>query len=116
MSEDPADFPSIPPSRGEEPRPEPGLGLIVLGIVLGAPALYALYFGTTSGIAPNEGYRTFLSGPRTFIPIAAYLVVAVVLTVRPRTSGLGAGLLIGLGIFTLLGGGLCVAYLAQVRG
>ncbi|WP_268815558.1 hypothetical protein [Arthrobacter sp. SLBN-122] len=41
--------------------------------------------------------------------------MAVVLTVRPRTSGLGAGLLIGLGIFTLLGGGLCVAYLAQAR-
>ena len=89
---------------------------MVLGILLGAPALYALYFGTTSGIAPDEGYKTFLAGPAAFIPIAVYLVVAIVLAVRPRTSRLGAGLLIGLGIFILLGGGVCVMALSQMRG
>lgn len=100
----------------EERRPEWGLGLMVLGILLGTPALYALYFGTTRGIAPDEGYKTFLAGPAAFLPIAVYLVVAIVLAVRPRTSPLGAGLLMGLGIFTLLGGGLCVGYLAQMSG
>lgn len=100
----------------EEPPSERGFGLLVLGILLGAPALYALYFGTTQGIAPDEGYKTFLAGPAAFIPIAVYLAVAVVLAVRPRTSRLGAGLLIGLGIFTLLGGGVCVGILAQMRG
>jgi hypothetical protein len=104
----------LPPPRDEEPPPEPGLGLMVLGLLLGTPALYALYFGTTTGIAPDEGYKTVLAGPSAFIPIAVYLAIAIVLAVRPRTSRLGAGLLIGLGIFTLLGGGVCVASLARM--
>ena len=87
----------------------------MLGILLGAVALYALYFGTTAGIAPDEGYKTFLAGPAALIPVAAYLGLAVVLAVQPRTSRLGAGLLIGLGIFTLLGGGICVGALARMR-
>jgi len=118
MSEDNPDVPRNPPPppQQEEPPPKPRRGSMVLGILLGAPALYALYFGTTRGIAPDEGYKTFLAGPAAFIPIAAYLAVAVVLAVRPRTSRLGAGLLIGLGVFTLLGGGICVGILAQMRG
>jgi hypothetical protein len=111
MSED-----NLSSQEEEEEPPGPGLGSMVLGILLGAPALYALYFGTTRGIAPDEGYKTFLAGPAAFIPIAVYLVVAIVLAVRPRTSGWGAGLLIGLGVFTLLGGGICVAALSQMRG
>ena len=89
---------------------------MLLGILLGAVALYALFFGTTAGIAPDEGYKTFLAGPAAFIPIAVYLAIAIVLAVRPRTSRLGAGLLMGLGIFTLLGGGICVMALSQMRG
>ncbi len=88
---------------------------MALGILLGTPALYALYFGTTSGIAPDQGYKTFLAGPAAFVPITLYVAVAVLLAVRPRTSRLGAGLLIGLGIFTLLGGGICVGSLARMR-
>ena len=106
----------LPPPREEEPPPEPRRGSMVLGILLGTVALYALYFGTTAGIAPDEGYKTFLAGPGAFIPIAVYLAIAIVLAVRPRTSRLGAGLLMGLGIFTLLGGGVCVGILAQMRG
>jgi hypothetical protein len=109
MSED------TPPPQEQGPPPEPRRGSMVLGILLGAPALYALYFGTTQGIAPDQGYKTFLAGPAAFIPIAVYLAVAVVLAVRPPTSRLGAGLLIGLGVFTLLGGGICVGILAQMR-
>jgi hypothetical protein len=118
MSEDNPDVPwsPFPPPEQEEPPSEPRRGSMVLGILLGTPALYALYFGTTRGIAPDEGYKTFLAGPAAFIPIAAYLAVAVVLAVRPRTSRWGAGLLIGLGIFTLLGGGVCVGALAAQKG
>ncbi|MET1088735.1 MAG: hypothetical protein ABWY04_16710 [Arthrobacter sp.] len=104
----------LPPPRDEKPPSEPGLGPMVLGILLGAPALYVLYFGTTAGIAPDEGYKTFLAGPGAFIPIAVYLAIAIVLAVRPRTSRLGAGLLMGLGIFVLLGGGICVMALSQM--
>ncbi|WP_258868459.1 hypothetical protein [Arthrobacter sp. RT-1] len=42
-------------------------------------------------------------------------MVAIVLAAMPRTSQWGAGLLIGLGFFTLFGGGICVGYLAQMR-
>ncbi|MBT2556004.1 hypothetical protein [Arthrobacter sp. ISL-5] len=118
MSEDHPDVPQDPPPppQQEEPPSEPRRGSMALGILLGAVALYALYFGTTGGIAPDEGYKTFLAGPAVFIPIAVYLAAAGVLAVRPRTSRLGAGLLIGLGVFTLLGGGICVAALSQMRG
>jgi hypothetical protein len=42
------------------------------------------------------------------------LLVAILLAVRRRTSRFGAGLLIGLGIFVLFGGGLCVGALSQM--
>ena len=118
MSDDNPEEPRSPltPSRKEEPPSEPRRGSMMLGILLGAVALYALFFGTTAGIAPDEGYKTFLAGPAVFIPIGVYLAIAGVLAVRPRTSRLGAGLLIGLGIFTLLGGGICVMALSQMRG
>ena len=108
MSED-----NLSPRKEEQP-PEPRRGSMGRGMLLGALALYALYFGTTAGIAPDQGYKTFLAGPAALIPIAAYLAIAIVLAVRPRTSQWGAGLLIGLGIFTLLGGGICVGALSQM--
>ncbi|BCW78446.1 MULTISPECIES: hypothetical protein [unclassified Arthrobacter] len=58
--------------------------------------------------------KTFLAGPAVFIPIGVYLALAGVLAVRPPTSGLGAGLLFGLGIFILLGGGICIMALSQM--
>ncbi|MDR6558467.1 hypothetical protein J2809_002837 [Arthrobacter pascens] len=104
----------LPPPREEDPPPEPRRGSMVLGILLGTVALYALYFGTTAGIAPDEGYKTFLAGPGAFIPIGAYLAIASALAIWPRTSRWGAGLLTGLGIFILLGGGICVMALSQM--
>ena len=104
-----------PEPRDEEPPYKSGGGLLMLlGILVGATALYAIYFGTTSGIAPDEGYKTPLAGPAVFIPIGVYLAIAGALAVWPRTSRLGAGLLIGLGVFTLLGGGICVLALSQM--
>lgn len=113
MSGNDPDVPQNTPPPGE-PSPEPRRGSMLLGILLGTPALYALYFGTTRGIAPDEGYKTFLAGPAVFIPIGVYLALAGVLAVRPPTSGLGAGLLFGLGIFILLGGGICIMALSQM--
>ena len=98
----------------EEEPPEPALGPMGFGILFGTTALYAIYVGVPIVFGGPYNMR-FLTGPSTFIPIAVYLVVAIVLAVRPRTSQLGAGLLIGLGIFTLAGGGLCVGNLAQMR-
>ena len=116
MSEDIPDVPRNPPPppHHEEPPPEPRRGSMMLGFLHGAVALYALYFGTTAGIAPDEGYKTFLAGPAALIPIGVYLAIAGALAIWPRTSRWGAGLLFGLGIFILLGGGICVMALSQM--
>ena len=104
------------PSREEAEPPEPALGPMGFGILFGTTALYAIYVGVPIAFGGPPSLR-FLTGPSAFIPIAVYLLVAIVLAVQPRTSRWGAGLLIGLGIFTLLGGGVCVGTLAaQMRG
>ncbi|KQQ98801.1 hypothetical protein ASF72_01245 [Arthrobacter sp. Leaf141] len=106
--------------NGEDPA-EPWLGPLGVGTLVGAVVLYGLYVGgpiifsavqTTAD--PTQPVR-YLSGPVVLIPIAGYLAIAILLAVRPPTAKWGAGLLIGLGIFTLLGGGICVGYLAQIR-
>jgi hypothetical protein len=85
------------------------------GILFGTAALYASYVGVPIAFGGPQNMR-FLTGPYAFIPIGVYLAIAVLLAVRPRTSLWGTGLLIGLGIFTLLGGGICVGSLAaQMR-
>ncbi|MEW9872590.1 hypothetical protein [Arthrobacter sp. HS15c] len=103
-----------PPLKKSEENPEPGLGPMGFGILLGTAALYALYLVLPIVFGGPYNMR-FLTGPSAFVPIAGYLAIAIILAVRPRTSRWGAGLLIGLGIFTLLGGGLCVGSLAQWR-
>lgn len=99
----------------DEEQPEPALGPMGYGILLGTLALYAIYVGIPVA-AGGPASVPFLTGPSAFVPIGAYLVVAIVLAVRSRTSRWGAGLLIGLGIFTLLGGGICVGSLAAYTG
>jgi hypothetical protein len=99
----------------EEEPPEPALGPLGFGILLGTTALYAIYVGVPIAFGGPSSMR-FLTGPSAFIPIAVYLAIAILLAVTARTSRWGAGLLIGLGIFTLLGGGVCVGTLAaQMR-
>ncbi|UEL29682.1 hypothetical protein KTR40_06075 [Pseudarthrobacter sp. L1SW] len=99
--------------RGELPQ-QPRGGHLGLGTVVGALLLYVLYLWTTVGVGPPYAWSNSLfAGPAAFVPLAVYLGLAIVLAVDPRTSRWGAGLLIGLGIFTLLGGGLCVAGLVQ---
>ncbi len=102
------------PHEEDEPS-EPALGPMGYGILLGTTALYAIYVGIPIAFR-GPASMPFLTGPYAFIPIAVFLAVAIVLAVRPRTSRWGAGLLIGLGIFTLLGGGICVGALAAQTG
>ena len=117
MSQDSPDHPKIPPppGHGAGPSQQPRGGNLGLGAVLGALALYAIYMGATvfSVGSPYAWPSSILAGWAVFIPIALYLALAILLAVRRRTSLLGAGLLIGLGVFTLLGGGLCIGSLAQ---
>lgn len=105
--------PPLEPHRPGQQR-EPRRGYLGPGLSFGALALYILYLWATVGIgAPNSWPNSILAGPAAFVPIAVYLGLAIVLAVRPGTARTGAGMLIGLGIFLLLGGGLCVGALAQ---
>ncbi|HEY9355606.1 MAG TPA: hypothetical protein VIQ52_04805 [Arthrobacter sp.] len=104
-----------PRPQKDEKEPESGLGPMGFGILLGTTVLYATYVGVPIAFGGPYNMR-FLTGPSAFVPIAGYLAIAIILAVRPATSRWGAGLLIGLGIFTLLGGGICVGTLAAQMG
>lgn len=128
MSEDNPEAPRNPPPPQHPPPPadghgwpgghgpvqQPAGGSMVLGIVLGALALYVVYVGSLMAIGPYALGSIGLGGLAAFIPIVLYLLVGILLAVRRRTSRFGAGLLIGLGIFVLFGGGLCVGALTQM--
>jgi hypothetical protein len=61
----------------------------------------------------------FFIGPSwasAFAPIVLFLILAVLLAVRRRTRMFGTGLLIGLGVWAILGGGLCVPLLIPSGG
>lgn len=115
MSEGTPDSPKGPPppsDRGKLPQ-QPRGGSMAYGIVSGAAALYVLYMWATMAVGGPYGWsNSILAGPATFIPMLLYLLGSILLAVNRETSRFGAGLLIGLGIFTLLGGGLCVGSLA----
>ena len=107
-----------PPKEPHHPgqQREPRRGYLGPGLSFGALALYILYLWATIGVgAPNSWPTSILAGPAAFVPIALYLGLGIALAVRPGTARTGAGMLIGLGIFLLLGGGLCVGVLAQAR-
>jgi hypothetical protein len=109
-----------PPHKGDE-NPDVGHGPMGFGILFGTTALYAIYVGVPgdfallqAGADSGPSSIRFLTGASAFVPLAGYLAIAILLTLWPPASRWGAGLLIGLGIFTLLGGGVCVGALAQM--
>ncbi len=87
------------------PRPPWNSG--PLGIVLGL--VYLAVFVALNIFLPAQ--RT--PGPfcSVWVPLLGFLVGAIVLAKIPRTSNLGAGLLISLGFSLLVGAGLCIALL-----
>lgn len=94
--------PYTPPPSG--PPPRRGARPMLLGIFGGLLALVLVLVLTLFVLGPVFP-EAWLFGLPLFL--IAYLVVGVVLAVRPNTSLLGGGLLIGLGAFVLLGGGAC---------
>lgn len=84
-----------------------GLGLIFL---------YVVGLSMIPALGPMGPYGAPASVGITYWSIfIAYLVIAVVLAVRRRTSRTGAGLLIAFGIWLLVGGEVCVGVLFQMR-
>jgi hypothetical protein len=82
------------------------------GAFLGFIALWIVYLVVFFGAGAPYGRI----GVGAYVPVALCTVAAVVVTVRPRTLSLGAGMLLGLGLWLLIGGGLCIAGLSQTPG
>ena len=104
------DVPPTPPPPPEQPPPRQrgGGGFLALGAVLGFAVLFLVYLLIVFFVGP--------SWASAFAPVVLFLVAAIVLTARPRTRMFGAGLLIGLGAWALLGGGLCIPLLIPQSG
>ena len=118
--------PDNPPGRPPSDfRPPPGpwtprhwANSILLGIV-GGVVLIGLYVFLNIAVGSFLGYR---SDPITnlvlgmlgwFFPLL-YLTGAIVLTVRPATSRLGAGLLLAIGVSLLIAAGVCFAIFSSL--
>ncbi|WP_413248777.1 hypothetical protein [Sinomonas flava] len=91
-------------------KPERG-GSLPIGMGIGLLFLYLLGF---LYIAPQAFPRQNSAAPLMenlllWAPLVLYAVLAVVLTLVRRTSMTGAGLLIALGVWLLLGGELCIS-------
>ena len=98
----------LPPPPQQQPdiaeAPRSG-GSVVLGIVAGV-----LFLGACVGLAFLLAPTVpALSGVLLWVPALACVVAGIVLTVLPRTTRFGAGLLIGFGISLLASAGVCVA-------
>ena len=103
------DGPNIPPPppRPATP-PQGGGGYLALGIFAGFFVLLIVYLLVILYAGP--------SWAAAFAPVTIFLVLAIVLTIRPATRMFGAGLLIGLGAWALIGGGLCIPLLIPQAG
>ena len=100
--------PYEPPPDQSARRPPGGGGFLALGIFAAYGVLFLVYLAVIYFVGP--------SWVSAFGPVALFIVVAIVLTVRPRTRMFGTGLLIGLGVWVLLGGGLCIPLLIPQGG
>lgn len=79
------------------------------GLFAGIGAV-ALLFGLSVALANIRWVPNYIG----FLLFLAYVAAAIVLTVRSSTMRFGAGLLIAIGAWMLIGAGLCVAALIVV--
>lgn len=82
--------------------------MLAVGILTGFAVLFAVYL-----------FLTLLAGPSWIAalgPVALVLVAAILLAIRPRSRMFGTGLLIGLGAWALLAGGICIPLLIPSAG
>jgi hypothetical protein len=115
MSADTPDVPGEPPppaqGPGEPPRRRGGRDL-ALGTFVGVLVLVVITVVVLFGLGPIWSWA-WLAGP---LSLLGYLIVAIVVASRRETSLFGTGLLIGFGVWILLGAGTCVALLTTFGG
>ncbi|AMM34125.1 hypothetical protein SA2016_3465 [Sinomonas atrocyanea] len=100
--------------RTPTPGPRPGFSGsgFGAGIVAGAAVLYIVYGAILAAVGPQGGIGTL-----AFLPGFLYLAGALVLAIRKGPyRNLGAGLLVGLGVWLFLGGEIWLSMLAQTGG
>lgn len=115
--------PRFPPHGFPPPGPGPRRhwgNSILLGIV-GGVAMIGLYVFLSLAVGSlldsrNDPVSGLLLGLLGWGFPLAYLAGAIVLTVRPATTRLGAGLLIAIGVSLLIAAGVCFALLAALSG
>lgn len=90
----------LPPRRSRK--------AMLLGVVSGI-GYFAVYLALNVYLPLQDDNAR---GALLIAPLGVLLVGAIGLSVTPRTSSFGAGLLISLGIVLLVGAGLCVALLS----
>ena len=116
----PGQPPSAPPGQPFPPRPRPRGGSIWLGLLVGVVAIGAFIFiGPLIVNALYASLRAEFLGMLGFlfwVPPIAYLAGSIVLAAREETSQFGAGLLLAIGIWILLGAGICFAIVTQLGG
>lgn len=102
-----------PPLRDDLP-PEPSQwSQMPLAIGLGWLGLFLVYL---TMYLSSGGYPNARAGVAAFVPAAIYLVGAIALTVWRPYRAVGSGLLLGLGVWLLIGGGPCIGDLARTPG
>lgn len=106
------------PEGMPEPRKKRSLQIdgaaFLTGLFLGFSALWIVYLVIFYAAGAPYGHI----GPYAFIPVGVYAAAAVILAARRRRPGMsiGGGMLLGLGIWLLVGGGTCIAGLSRTTG
>ncbi|GAA2199490.1 hypothetical protein [Sinomonas flava] len=101
--------PAEPVVPGPEKRDRGGF--LPIGLAVGLAFLYlmGIFYIAPRAIPRLNADAPLVDNVLMWAPLALYAVAAVVLTLVRRTSMTGAGLLIALGVWLLLGGELCIS-------
>ena len=97
----------IPPSRRRRWRLEWDGGSVLLGLIVGTGVLGLLAWGLLGSGLPEANTVVTVAG-------VVYVFAAIGLTIVSRTTRFGAGLLLAIGLWLLIGAGLCFALVAGV--
>lgn len=108
MSQGPRQDPPPSGSGPEQARSaRQGRGSVILGTVVGTVALGVGVWALLAIGLPEAGTIVSVSG---FV----YFFTALAFTLRDRTTRFGAGLLLAIGVWLLVGAGVCFTFVANV--
>jgi hypothetical protein len=98
----------VPPSRRQRWRVEWDGGSVLLGLIVGTGLLGLVVWGLLGSGLPEANTVVTVAG-------VVYVFAAIGLTVSSKTTRFGAGLLLAIGVWLLVGAGVCFAFAAGGR-